>query len=88
MYTRRSKNICNSIFNFGGIFLTFSNNKFYFRHLEGSMGLANSMGKSPQHSSILLVLFIELLYVILCGKKKKTCAGRDKDGDRACTPSS
>lgn len=35
------------------------------------MGLANSMGKSPQHSSILLVLFIELLYVILCGKKKK-----------------
>ena len=50
----------------------FSNNKFYFRHLEGSMGLANSMGKSPQHSSIPVVLFIELLYVILCvcGEKK------------------
>jgi len=31
----------------------------------------NLIQQRPQHSSILLVLFIELLYVILCGKKKK-----------------
>ena len=48
----------------------FSNNKFYFRHLGGSVGLANRMGKSPQHSSFLVVLFIGLLYVILCGENK------------------
>ena len=66
------KNICNSNFNFGSIFLMFSNNKFYFRHLGGSAGLANRIAKSRRYSSILVVLFIELLYVILCvGKKKK-----------------
>ena len=65
----------------------FSNNKFYFRHLGGSVGLANRMGKSPQHSSFLVVLFIELLYVILCGEnkaKQSLCWKRQRWGQRAC----
>ena len=49
----------------------FSNNKFYFRHLGGIVGLANRMGKSLRYSSILVVSFIELLYMILCGGGKK-----------------